>query len=681
MKKVIAAIAAAVVVTSCNRFDSGTIAETLRKQSDLIAMSNAQKIFGDIDPDQDWNSIKSGTVTVTADAELDDIVKVQILTESPFFNTEAKVLSEAEVTKGETIDLRFDAPSIYTQLVAACVDSKGIYYIMPFAIGQQSISFKSAATRAANRAAAAGFPDLNSLELKADRSCLSYNAMRTIRANEGVTTNHIDIWKGKGWENERLYTVDDSKEKDLMQNVGPIDETEKAVLTAIFESYLDRKKIGYGNYNKQNNMDAIRNSGVFSLENNHLTSDGETPIILTPVQMASSEIGFCHLYYYYYDPAQTAGMSEEQEVQFLKDLPKYKAIQCYRTDASVWHAYWQAQGDRYAENEFFKKHAYTMVYWGDGQPEFGQKAVSYTFPKGYKIGFMLRKLKTESGDCYNNYAKNSYEYVQNGEVYADGRLNTEINTFPGHFATATEAGSKGNYTMKPDDPRVAIFSANNKTYLTFEDGEDCQFSDMIIEVSGGTQYVAEPQQVEAGAYTMCFEDRPETADYDLNDVVLCCTRVDKTTLQLALVATGANDDVVIHGATGWAYNDMEVHEIFHATEPNEKGNRFVNTVEGGAKRMVMAQYVTVDEGTTIPEYLRNIYIENKTTNQTISIATVGKPPYAIIVPEIFNYPKENQAITSAYLKFVEWAQDANSANDWYKLEETSKIFSNLFTTW
>ena len=54
---------------------------------------NAEIIFGIIDPNQDWRTTNSGTVTVTANADLDDIVKVQILTESPFFNPDATILA------------------------------------------------------------------------------------------------------------------------------------------------------------------------------------------------------------------------------------------------------------------------------------------------------------------------------------------------------------------------------------------------------------------------------------------------------------------------------------------------------------------------------------------------------------------------------------------------------------
>jgi hypothetical protein len=97
--------------------------------------NNAENVFGIIDPNQYWRTVTSGTVTITANADLDDIAKVQILTESPFFNDQAKILAEADVTAGQTVQLSYDAPRENSTLVAACVDSKGHHYIKPFDAG------------------------------------------------------------------------------------------------------------------------------------------------------------------------------------------------------------------------------------------------------------------------------------------------------------------------------------------------------------------------------------------------------------------------------------------------------------------------------------------------------------------------------------------------------------------
>jgi hypothetical protein len=205
---------------------------------------NTSSYFGTIDPDHDWISTTRGTVTITADAPLDDIVKVQVLTESPFFNDYATVLNEATVRSGQTVQLCFDTPSHYDRLIAACVSSKGIYYIKGFNVGQQSVSFQQSGAQArATAPQTADMPALASLLLEEKNACQSYNAMRTILANEAaasedndlknwVKTNHIDLWKGKDWENERLWGVSDQGSTTtwkvvnhtIVRNIDPIDD-------------------------------------------------------------------------------------------------------------------------------------------------------------------------------------------------------------------------------------------------------------------------------------------------------------------------------------------------------------------------------------------------------------------------------------------------------------------------
>ena len=209
--------------------------------------------------------------------------------------------------------------------------------------------------------------------------------------------------------------------------------------------------------------------------------------------------------------------------------------------------------------------------------------------------------------------------------------------------------------------------------MCLEEGADCNFSDMLIEIGGGLNVIDETPNPEAEVYTMCFEDRPNTADYDLNDVVLRCSRKDKTTLILSIVATGAQDNVYIHGATGWAHNDKEVHELFGAVDSEGK-NQFVNTEKGGNVREAITAEVTVSESLSIPSFLKNIFIENRSTGKVVKVPETGQPPFAVIVPEVFKYPLERVCINNAYLKFKNWAQDIITDKDWYTEPETGKVY-------
>ena len=111
------------IMTSCSQRETDLYDENAIDQRTIN--SNADKFFsGKIDPKQDWCPITYNKISIKADANLSDLVKVQILTESPYFNVDARVLNETEAKNGQTVTLSYDAPNIYKQLVAACVNSK-----------------------------------------------------------------------------------------------------------------------------------------------------------------------------------------------------------------------------------------------------------------------------------------------------------------------------------------------------------------------------------------------------------------------------------------------------------------------------------------------------------------------------------------------------------------------------
>ena len=660
----------AATIVSCNKFDlnydEAAAAEKAKEAQEV--KENAAKIFGEIDPKQDWNSINSGTVSVTANANLSNIVKVQILTEAPFLNNDAKVLSEANVKNGDQVTLTYSAPNVYKQLVAACVDNKGVYYIQVFDVGQTSVSFAQAKqSNSARRALASDAPDFTSIKLKAPQK--SINTRRT-----ESTDAKFSMWKDSKW-NDNMWVIadgqtfsdgwkmDSPKEgegADAAKNRGVIyrdidgfADGELAnvefIMNSLFVKYVNKeKKI------KKNNAASVRNSAYYGSENyNYFVTDGVNPVTLIPIQAYTDDFKQNHLFYYYYKPEEIpAGMDE---VEYVKQLPKYMAIQVERIQTS-------REKDA---GTYYRRQEFLLPYYKN-DPVQGDNEASAIFPKGYKVGFL--NLKTVNIGTYNIDNK---EY---GCTYGDGRLNYEINHY-GNFLSAMDISLGGNCEggMNWTDPRIAIFTANGKTYMCFEEGVDCNFSDMLIEIGGGLNRIDETPDPDPETYTMCFEDRPATADYDLNDVVLRCTRKDKTTLILSIVATGALDNVYIHGATGWAHNDKEVHELFGAVD-SEGNNHFVNTEKGGNVKDAISAEVTVSETLSIPDYLKNIFIENKSTGKTVGIPQTGEPPYAIIVPGIFEYPLERVCINNAYLKFNNWAQDITKDEDWYTEPESGKVY-------
>ena len=280
-----------------------------------------------------------------------------------------------------------------------------------------------------------------------------------------------------------------------------------------------------------------------------------------------------------------------------------------------------------------------------------------------------------------------------GCLYGYGELNTEINTY-GQFKTAVN-----KYGMKSNSPRMATFTANGKTYLTFEEGADTQFSDVIIELGGydndvlteapaGTEersngiennYLYDLNEIPGASYTLLFEDRSVSADYDMNDVVLRCKRLTgkySNQVELSLVACGGMDNVKIKGiegeyVEGVKLNDREVHEIFKVDDAIG-ADRFVNTIV--KNRTPIVCFYRLPEGMTIPQFLSKIYISNLTTGEDIKVARQGEAPTAIIMPMDFEYPMEGVRITIAYEEFLEWASDVTGHTDWYNHVVEDKVF-------
>ena len=367
MKKKILFIATLVGMSmfiGCQRFDFEEAHQEAIRQ-------NAENIFGKIDPNQDWNSSVSGTTTITADAPLKTIARVQILTESPFMNPDAKVIAETEAQKGQTVTLDYDVLNSYTRLIAACIDNEGHYHIKGFNIGDEKVSFKSGATtRAAARRASSDI-DLSAIELKYDNSFMSYNALRTLSDD-----NKYSSWKGKNWEKDRLWWAAGSVSNEwtmsnstIYRDATPLSDEDTTTLNEIFSASLGRYDYKTnGDKDPRNNLKLINESSAVKLYGNHLVSNGKAPLTLCPVQLASTEAYWCDIYYYYYRtediPAGTT------EADYIKTLPKFKAIDL--NDERK--AFSTASGIAVNESDvnFRRLHEYLLPFYGNAS-EFAEE--------------------------------------------------------------------------------------------------------------------------------------------------------------------------------------------------------------------------------------------------------------------------------------------------------------------
>ena len=187
-------------------------------------------------------------------------------------------------------------------------------------------------------------------------------------------------------------------------------------------------------------------------------------------------------------------------------------------------------------------------------------------------------------------------------------------------------------------------------------------------------------------YSYAFEDS-KNCDYDMNDVVLRVQEVEvdgKAKLNLTLVASGAtlNLNIRLYPAAEpqsgevahydgnyqvLSYNNQtEVHAMLGVPE-----GTMVNTGAGATARFVTIQ---IDKGSYNPAALP-IAIYAPATDVEMRLARTGEPPFGVIVPEQWKWPKEYVRVSWAYnatetdsegdQSFATFASSTNSANSWY----------------
>ena len=230
--------AALVLLTSCSKekdlYDTEKVMET-------EVENNLKSVFGTVfSENTDWTMIKTGQVTITADAKLDNIEKVQVLTGYPFGPDPVYVLNETKAAKGSTVTLSYDAPDGLTRLYAACVSPEGYYRVKAFDLGTTSVKFGSSATRAVKPA--------------------------TDATAEGIT----------------VEAIDDFTETEL-------EEFESMILNFIPKGH--------------DNTLRFTQSEIYINDANYMTTAGDDPIVVTPMHMSASYYNITRLYYYYYNPA------------------------------------------------------------------------------------------------------------------------------------------------------------------------------------------------------------------------------------------------------------------------------------------------------------------------------------------------------------------------------------------
>lgn len=574
--------------------------------------SHAEEILGFTIPDnQDWNSTTSGSVTINVTSA---VTKVSVLAlvaqtdeEGETYNSMTK-LNEAETNNQSSVTLNYDAPKKNEGLYVAFYTDKSCYYKK---VEGNSVSFDQAPART--------------------------RAMtRTISAPSG-TFKIADIKSSfaadRGWiPNDKLYMLSDEDYNRMQIAVDPYTPEYNDLVRDLVFAYLPNTK-------EKNNLIQIMEAGYTDDNAYRITTGDDGPIIISPIfkqdggSKYGNEVYNSDFYYYYFNPDEMPSSAEEQ-VAFLQSLPKYKLI--------PFNIHFGASND---DNIIDKRYSYCALYFGDEKtPSIGTEG-KFKFPKGYKIGFMVRaKTITEAPN-------------KQGELYFDGRLNTKINNF-------------GNFKkLNSNDPRATWLKINDRVLMCWESGTDRDFNDILLEVEGSVEPIYTTHEFEYNTYTFCFEDT-EKGDYDLNDVVIKAKRIDETTVEYSLVACGAYDKLFVKNVdAGVLQDDVEIHSLFGVGD-----KQFVNTESGVEKHSVITARKTVSKSFSFLDEENQPYIYDATTKLTVKLSTKGQDPHGIMIPFDFKYPAEKVCIIDAYKDFNKWGANPILSTNWYTKPLSGKVF-------
>lgn len=562
--------------------------------------SNMLAVFGTkFDTNHDWCVTSSGNIKITGIPSEIDKVQLMVFIEETDTTTSMLVLNEADVNGQSTVSLAYDAPSDNLGMYVSFI-SGASFKLVP--VRSETVDFNGKATTR--------------------NTAVDYNIPRiTPILDSDVTESYASQ---RGWLPGQVLYEPYNMHTHTMAAQDYSDDY-KAIFRAIIFSY-------FKNGRQYNNLPLIKESGIYN-DNAYPFTTGKEPIVVSPVYKSDkakqygNEIWNSDLYYYYYKESDMAG---KDPVAFLNSLPKYKLI---------------SFKDHFGDTEddvISKRHAYPIVYWGDGTPEPGITKGSFTFPEGYKIGFMVR-AKTDFAEG------NPPKPRKQGELYADGRLNYKINSWE-NFKSSKLAS---------DAPRAGWITVNDRMLLCFESGTDSDFNDIILEVEGGVKPIINIPEFEVNSYTFCFEDT-ELGDYDMNDVVIKAKRINDTTVEYQIVACGAFDQLKIMNINGNTINsNVEVHSMFGVGE-----GTYVNTESHNADPVV--ERIAVNKSFSFLDEATQPYIYDITTETTIKLSKKGENPHGIMIPYDFKYPKEKICIRFAYDEFNNWGENRITSTYWYK---------------
>lgn len=600
--------ACAAVLSSCNR--ETDLYNPYASAQDYA--NNWEGKFGDIDPNQNWNTAVSQTVTVVINGTA---------TVSIYSKTSDSRLLAQDVVSG-TKALKFDATADLKEVyVIASADNSR--QVLTVELSENAVADFTQASQAKARKAS------SQLTAREHVYALNYNLFPGDKSNAfgsdlfghlNQVGNDHNFYKS--WNSEVYTTV----RFDNQQPVGT--DTDMSSLQDVVE--------GCSNIYIETDDD-ITKLYPFTKDLKIVTSKAE-PITLTGIYRNTA--GYTSLAYFY--------APEGASIEELKAADKYILIP--------------------NTNEIVGK-TYNLVYYDPAN----NYAPSYTFPTGVEVHFALVcnpscnytwvDWTQETGDVMKN--------VMNGTLweFSNAEMNKDVYTqYKGwtNMSGAALYSYHGVNILSFEDWGGQFTEVNGVP--TPEGLNSVDWNDIAFAVNMEMQTPPPPvEPEEAMAWIIACEDLGSTDDYDFNDIVFSISHVGGSPrATVTPLAAGGTLPAYLY------YDAKQVGEIHSLLKPGASTSEMINTIRRGTPGASFTIDVPTDYSVTNNMGGFSIMVQGNNAI-TLTAPALGTAPQMLCLPETWLWPLERERIEKAYPLFVNWNQNAGQNVNWYNTFNADKL--------
>lgn len=674
-----------IVLAACskteNLFDKEKVKEEAKKN---FPVQN-------IDSNHDWNMADIGTLIVSINQNSGDTYTVKVYTDNPLTseNTAKLMAKEEGVKDGETITLKFDMPSAMQYVYVMKEDSKynrSIRMVDMFS-DNPVISWGTQANKASyikSRSIERDYikPDNSIFPMNIPDGAIKYSNSLESNKSYSITgkkqislqwiTNSSLYVKGEVTftgnqlpNNNKIYILEGSKVRftDNLQLFAGAYISIAPGANVEFDSAISETG---SLYNKGTvSMKKVVANGTFYMYNDGkcLVSEG---IYLTNAASIAN-LGSLNADKIIQD-SDTSIFNEAGAIMTIEDELKSDNSNCLLKNNGTFMSESIQTSGGYAIINKCKMLIEEEVQLGgsnvllDGEAYLkceSLKLLNTTITLGSKAMLVCEEAKISSNNMIEGIGSS------NALLYIDDEVEKESGglcmTYAGNLSIvctpAKHFGNKGeiHYILKD-----LAEMRDKKEFEILSDFSGC--APGFIDNKGNES--GKPEKIQV--YTFAFEDiTVEAGDYDFNDVVLKVSTVPVGgKLKVSLVAAGATKNLKVFYENIPLFGGKEVHEAL-----GEASGVMIGTGKGPAG-VVAKDSIDWDSNKQLKSN-GNFYILDVQTGITVKIPkfdsdfNAGDPPYAIMVPDDWDFPTENQQVINKYPAFEGWAKNATNDVTWY----------------